>query len=130
MNYHKDRLNYDFTYAFILLFVPLGIYFGFRKPQWKQKLILVIITVLFIAGIMEIVFFSSLRFRVLIEPYIILLGSCGLYFLIRQAKSRKRMILILSLIYLLNVGIYIYSDSIVECIRYVLSAVNLRDCQL
>lgn len=81
----RDKIISLFSYGLLLPFSILGAFLSLKR--WRKVLVLYL-TILYFTG-MSVIFYGSTRFRLPIEPYIIIFGGAGLNYLIEKIKKRS-----------------------------------------
>ncbi|MFA5339151.1 MAG: glycosyltransferase family 39 protein [Candidatus Omnitrophota bacterium] len=93
---------YNYMYAFIMPFFILGIFVN-SKRSWELAPVYLPIIYSFCVSL---VFYGSPRFRLPIEPYIIMIGAAGIFHFIRRSRNKILPGLLISGYFMLNVCFY------------------------
>ncbi|MDD4910423.1 MAG: glycosyltransferase family 39 protein [Candidatus Omnitrophica bacterium] len=96
---------YNFMYVFIMPFFIYGIFITRRRLKELLPVYLPVIYAVFITLIM----YGSPRFRLPVEPYIIIIASAGIYYFVLRFSRRIYGVLLTGSYLLLNLFIYFNS---------------------
>lgn len=113
--------KYNYFYGFILPFFITGIFLTIRKSL--EYLVLYIPIVYF--QIIAILTYGSPRFRIAIEPFLIILAAVGLKYFFGKFRKKYVPIAILSVFLAVNLSLYFYSDIFKESCRVIFSNIGL-----
>lgn len=112
---------YNFMYVFILPFFIFGIFITFRR---FKELLPIYLPVLYAFAI-ALITYGSPRFRLPIEPYIIIIASCGIANFIAHFYKKIYGVLLIGIYFSLNLFLYFNSYQIKLSFRYFLEKVHL-----
>jgi len=100
--------TYNFQYVFFAIFAAIGMLFAFRqRVKAINYLILPVAYFLFISIITQ----GGPRYRLITEPYLIMLAAFGLFTLYKKVKNRYLVTSIILFIFFSNYLIYLNDDS-------------------
>jgi 4-amino-4-deoxy-L-arabinose transferase-like glycosyltransferase len=112
---------YNFSYGFVLPFFIFGIFITFRRFKDLALIYLPVIYILFCA----LVTFGIPRFRLPVEPYIIIIAAAGIERFWQMFSKKILPILILTCFYLMNLGMYFNSYQTKIFLKSLLSRLNI-----
>jgi hypothetical protein len=112
---------YNFFYGFISPFFILGIFLSFKKMKDLLPVFLPLIYVF----LMTLITYGSPRFRLPIEPYLIILAAVGISYFIKLFSKKIFPISLLFLFFLLNSSLYLNSYPIKMFCRNLVEKVGL-----
>lgn len=95
---------YNFMYVFMLPFAIVAM-FASRK-EWRRYLPLYL--AIFYCFGMAVIFYGSPRFRLLIDPYLIIFASAGIFWFLKVFSKRATPILIISVFFLINIALFLH----------------------
>jgi 4-amino-4-deoxy-L-arabinose transferase-like glycosyltransferase len=73
----------------LFLFAAIGFLYSIYDDKWKKSLIIYLF--IFFYSTIHVLFRSAIRFRIPIEPYLIIMGSFGLYTIWNRLLLQKRL---------------------------------------
>jgi len=117
----KEKGIYNFQYVFMLPFSMLGVILLMKNLN-KYVVLYVPVVYLFL---MSLLFYGSPRFRMPVEPYLIIFFAVGVVRFFRLFKYIYIPAGATLLYALINFKIYLNSDTVKECIRGCLISVGL-----
>jgi prepilin signal peptidase PulO-like enzyme (type II secretory pathway) len=106
---------YNFSYCFILPFVLVGIFVTIARKMLNS--LVLFMPIIYSQGI-GVVFDASPRYRLPIEPFIIIIGSIGLVYLYQKFMRHKAVFYAsVSGFFLVNLWMYFNSDAVNYVVR-------------
>lgn len=112
---------YNFMYGFILPFFVYGVFISYKR----HRELLPIYLPIGYAFLIALITYGSPRFRLPIEPYIIIIGSMGIYYFILKFSKRIYGGLLSGLYFILNILMYFNSYQIKQLTRSFFEKVHL-----
>ncbi len=112
---------YNFIYGFIMPFFVFGIFINSKRFKELMPIYLPIAYSFFIA----LVFYGSPRFRLPIEPYIIIIAASGMVCFIQRFSKKVFPVLLITGCFLLNLCFYMYSYEIKLLVRSAFEKIGL-----
>lgn len=116
----RDAVVYNYLYMFYFPFFILGIFLYLPKLNALTQLYLPILGVV----LTSILFFGLPRFRLPIEPYMIILASATIVFLYDKVARKKFFVSCLSLFLIFNFAGFLNSNFIKQTLKSLLTVVG------
>lgn len=114
---------YNFSFAFILPFIFLGLFVSFRHNYDNN---LWIIHLLLLYNLLVcLVFYGSPRFRMPIEPYLILFSASGIYYLWQRFKNKLIITLTTFAFFVVNLLAYLFSAQTKSSFKWIFEGLGL-----
>lgn len=112
---------YNFFYTFYLPFSILGMVM--LRKNFKNYIALFIPVIFF--QLLAVVFFGSPRYRMAIEPFLIIFAATGIYYIYNGLFRKKLFYILIFLLFSFNFLIYLYSDNLRIISKYILRILGL-----
>ncbi|UCB56950.1 MAG: glycosyltransferase family 39 protein [Candidatus Omnitrophota bacterium] len=112
---------YNFMYGFVLPFFILGVFTTFKRFKELLPVYLPIVYTFLIS----LITYGSPRFRLPVEPYIIIIGASGIMYCIHNFSKKTYAMLLISSCFLLNLLFYFKSYHIKIFVRSVMEKAYL-----
>lgn len=103
---------YNFIYVFFIPFSLGGIIISLRRKKYPSLHLLYLVIVY--CFLLALIFYGSPRYRLIIEPYLIIFAALGIYYFFRKFSHKVIPILITVFYFSINLTIFFYSRLIKE----------------
>jgi hypothetical protein len=112
------RRGYNYGYAFLVPPAMLAIVLAWRKREWSAEMTLSILVVLFFT-VVHAIGHSCTRYRISLEPMLILLAADGLVRLFRTVRARTSVAIVGAMV-LLHLVVFVAFNPVVERLKSIM----------